>query len=189
MFASVPPAGILRAGWSRDKAQALYLERAQQLHAADIDFRPYRAADREEVEALVRSSVEGSSDFDLIPGEMGGVVARDRGALAAALIVSVAEFSGALVVSIRDLVTASSHRGRGLGTVMLGLIWQITQNEIGRMPDSTNGNCNRAAARLYQRAGFTVLQAGVSARPSAEMPVPIAIPEDSTHPHLILRPW
>lgn len=189
MLDQMPTVGMLRAGWSRPKVNDFYAVNALKLHTAGVVFSPYKPADKHEVEALVSSTIADSEDFAIISGEMGGIVARDRGDLVATLMLTVAEFDGALLVTIRDLATSPQHRGRGLGTVMLGLIWQITHDGFGRLPDATAGNCSLETARFYQRAGFTVLQPGIIMPASATLPVPLGIPPESAHPHLIVRPW
>lgn len=151
---------LLAKGWGSAKVEGRHRAAAASLAEAGVTWREAERPDHPRIAQLVRTHIHGSgADWD-VDRDSGGIVAvTGVGDIIAVLVVAAFTAGGQVVAIIRQVVVDPSWRGRGVGTVALGLVPQMLERHGGR-PAATIGNCAPLAARFYQRAGFTVLQPG-----------------------------
>lgn len=157
------PPQLLRQGWSTDKARTRHLKYAHPLVEAGVTFRGMKHSERERTQQIVRAHVPGVEEFTLVKEgrHRGAVLAEDHDQqVIGVLALEAADIEGVPIAMINAVVTLPEHRGRGIGTVLLGVMDQLLIPQVGSAPELVAGNCAPEDARFYQRAGFTVLQPG-----------------------------
>jgi GNAT superfamily N-acetyltransferase len=150
---------VLRAAAPFSSVKSQHLKYAEGLHQT-LQFRRIQSADRENVSALIGREVVGVSASYSMADDDGGVLAETKSQeLVGAITVQGADYDGRIAIMVRSLSVESSWRGRGVATVLLGMLNQL-------LPDTTvatiYGNCSSEAVDLYARAGYTVLKEGAS---------------------------
>ena len=90
--------------------------------------------------------------------EAGGIKATLNGQLAGAIVLEGLEVPGdGIAVRVTAIAVAPTWEGRGLGTVLLGMVPSFAPRI-----KFIYGGCATDAAAFYQRGGYDVLQPGES---------------------------
>ncbi len=177
---------ILRSGWRPDKVRQRHLQRAEQLVAEGFMFRAGEPEDHDVVERMVIDNITGASDdWNMLDeNSLTCVATSPDGAVIGCFVGVGVEYDDLQVMLIRHLVVDHAWRGRRVGVVILGILYQLLADD---RPSIYYGNCAEESARFFQRCGFTVL------RPGAAMQAPPArfavIAGSDQHPCWFVRDW
>jgi len=148
---------VVRLGWSAEKVAEQYEAYTEQLAKDGYQWRECRPDDLPQVEALVRAHVTGAEEW-FVDADSSGVMVFDADGDAVGCAVAAAtRFAEEYNVTIKQLVVAPEHRGRGIGLVLLEGI-----DALANFPGPVRfaGYCAAEHARFLQRAGYDVLQSG-----------------------------
>jgi len=152
---------LLYAAWPQAKVAALMEFNALGPHLADVEFCAIYSTAESDEHLPSAPGTTGRDASATIPGQEYGVVADNRGHVAALLKPAAAEADDTMIVTIREMAARSDCRGRGLGTMMLGHVRRVTNEMLGRVPETTLSFCAPEHARRYRRAGFSVYAPGM----------------------------
>lgn len=145
---------LLRAAWSQERAEDRHVAYATELVKAGLEFRPIDDRSRIDAERLVNDRVKFDTEFRMAEAA-GGIRVVDGSETVAVMILEGVEWEGeGAAVRVTAVAVAPSHEGRGIGTVLLGMVPQVHPAKL------IYGGCSVNGARLYQRAGFSVLAPG-----------------------------
>lgn len=150
---------LQRRGHPFEKVRKRHRAYAQELVNEDIYFQS--RIDGGETNNLIRRRLPSMDTFTVAEtdGVIGSLSKEEE--LLGVLVVALAEFDGSSVAFIRGLAVEEGHQGRGIGTVLLGLIDQMTDKDAGgRKLAGVVGSCAVDEDAFYQKAGYTVLQPG-----------------------------
>lgn len=148
---------LLRKGWPESRVRDRYLEHAHAAVAAGLEFRAFAAEDRPEIEHLLNGRITSDNPFTLAAAA-GGIKATLNGELAGVIVLEGIEVPGdGIAVRVTALAVTPTWEGRGLGTVLLGMVPGFATGI-----KFIYGGCAADAAAFYQRGGYDVLRAGES---------------------------
>ncbi|MDR6912946.1 GNAT superfamily N-acetyltransferase [Rhodococcus fascians] len=102
--------------------------------------------------------IDGMSTWSLDEDLNGVLVSVDRDeSVLGVLVASAEQYARGNVLYVQHLVVVPEARGRGVGTVSLGMVEQLLPGTPLAM---IWGQCEPSATGFYERAGFTVLAPG-----------------------------
>lgn len=159
------PAGLLPARPSLE-VRARHIKLATSLVDLGVEFRPWQDEDTRAIVQLVRSHILGSEQSKLEDGS-GVIVARDinQKVIGCAVLGLGVDDNSVLLMKLTSIVVVPEWRGKGLGTVMLGVIPQIVPDrpgtDLSKSPLIVYGSCSIEGQLFYQRAGFNVQEPGL----------------------------
>lgn len=164
----------LRAGWPAAKVAPRHRAYATQLADAGVTFDKMKTENRQAAEALVKERLIFDEPFRLTQ-EAGGILATHGEALIGVAVAEAAQFGSRVTMRVTALAVTPEWEGRGLGTVLLGMMHQLVPGRVQFL----FGGCAPEAAQFYQRAGFDVLA------PGEPMPFPFGSGAElaSSNPH------
>lgn len=177
---------LLYAAWPQAKVAALMEFNALGPHLADVEFCAIYSTAESDEHLPSAPGTTGRDASATIPGQEYGVVADNRGHVAALLKPAAAEADDTMIVTIREMAARSDCRGRGLGTMMLGHVRRVTNEMLGRVP----GN-NSLVLRAGTRSPLPTRRL-LRLRPwhvRASLSTVVCMPADATHPHVVTRDW
>lgn len=176
----------LAIGWGCQKVNDTRIRAAQPLVDSGVTFSGYLAGDplSRRVATLNAANIEGPTHDDRLEG----LAALDSdGDLIGAVSIGVEETpAGLLGFMIRYVAVDHSWRGRGVGTVLL---CTMDQNIDHNGPRVFYGGCSTDLARFYKRAGFDVLQPGVSLPTHIFGAAGEIVNPNEHHPCWFVRTW
>ncbi|MDQ0801508.1 GNAT family N-acetyltransferase [Arthrobacter sp. SLBN-112] len=176
-------------GAAKDVASNRRIKYARPLVEKGFTFGPLTREDWPAVNGLVRKYISVPADWRLTPNSLGIVVKNSKGALVAAVVTQVMTIDGKTLLIVSHLVTDPLHRGRGMATILLGMLDNITGTAGAPAPAMTVGFCAHAGIKLYRRAGFVVGDANSYTEPDPELPFPRMVTENSNYPYPFYRAW
>ena len=152
----------IKSGLGPKKVITRYMKYARQVVSAGVMFEGLNGTNGPQIRDLIDAHVLGLEPGWQISPDDGGLVARDAdGKIIGALLLSASQFQrpypGYVVGSIRAVAVDPVWRGRGVGVVLLG---QAPKAYLPLEPSFYMGNCARADADFYAKAGYTVLKPG-----------------------------
>lgn len=159
-----PVLGSLSA-WAPKDVRARHLDLAQQLVHLGVEFRHAREDEKETVRSLVRSHIKGSEQTTFAE-ESGFLVALDTSQqiIGCTVVGLGVDDHKVLMMKLTSLVVVPEWRGKGLGTVLVGMLHQVIQNlpgvDLTTSPLIIYGSCSVEGKVFYRRAGFDVLEPG-----------------------------
>lgn len=126
------------------------------------------------VQSLVRENIEGLPDGWKVPKGSGvAAVVDSKKNVVGGAVVGLVEFEGSLVAGVQHVVIEESHRGRGLGVVLVGVLHQLVAPAVSGRSVFWLGQCKPTQATFYSRSGFTVLDPG---QPAPRVPGTTKVP-------------
>lgn len=139
-----------------------HVERATELVSQGITFRrPNSPKEETAGTALIHQHIADASSFSLHK-DAGMLLAFDANQQVISVAVcglGVFDNGESLMLTINHLVVEPRSRGKGLGTVMVGMVSQLVPPAAKQHASRIliNGICATNGRTLYQNAGFTVL--------------------------------
>lgn len=159
------------------------------LVAEGYTFGPLTPQDWPVVDRLVHNHLTVPVEWALNTGKLGIVVKDSHNTLVSAVVTEVVSIDNQTLLLATHLVTIPEHRGKGIATVLLGMLNDIT-NSVGAPPPAmTIGFCAEKGIKLYRRAGFTVGDAHSPAIPALGLPFPSMSTTNTNYPYPIYRAW
>ncbi|WP_082965402.1 GNAT family N-acetyltransferase [Gordonia sp. 852002-51296_SCH5728562-b] len=112
-----------------------------------------------DVEALVRENIHGvGSTWTMPEGDGCAVALAQDGTIAGCLVMGLGQVGDDFLAIIQHLVVDPEFRGRGIGTVLLGIAPQLVRQFNGGATAHWLGQCEESMRSFYAAAGFTALQ-------------------------------
>lgn len=192
---------MLYPGLQADKVAARHRRYAEALMAASFTFELLTPELSDDVEALI-TGLAPTPDPDsktLVPFHVGdqdaGLVAlNDAGEIVAALVVTAVDFSSGnqqeqspTALFIRGLATDPDFRGKGLGTVLLGMAPQILKQAGLPTRCRLITQIPQERATFFHRAGFQVWEHGTETPQSVTDMMETLLPRVADEPCLTFR--
>lgn len=162
---------------------------AVQLVAEGYTFEPLTQPNWPAVNSLVHHYIAVPAEWALNKNKLGIVVKDSHGTLVAAVITEVMSIDNQILLLATHLATVPKHRGKGIATVLLSMLDNITNSVGAPDPAMTVGFCAEKGIKLYRRAGFTVGDAHSPTIPTLGLPFPSMSTDNSNYPYPIYRAW
>lgn len=173
-------------GWDPERAIERHLRYARPLVDEGVTFEHVGATERPAVAQLIRQHIAERERWRPDPAEGAFIALDPEERTIGTLVAGAAQFGGDIGLFVSYVVVEPGWRGRGVGTVLLGMLPKMLG---GRgEPTLTVGSCALDGARFYQRAGFTVLD------PGEPLPFPLGdgawlANRNANYPCWFHRPW
>ena len=183
---SIESPGVGAAKTAADNRREKY---ARPLVARGFTFRRLEREHWPAVNSLVVKYIAVPAKWALTADSFGIVVTDPHGTVVAAVVVQVTTFDDKVLLIVNHLVTDPQHRGKGIATILLGMLDHITRELGAPTPSMTVGFCAENGIKLYRKAGFVVGNANSAAVPTPGLPFPTMATDNSHYPYPFYRAW